>query len=41
MLPAELVTMHRNVAPLSAETTFGVVYDAAVAPEMVDEFFCH
>jgi hypothetical protein len=40
-LPAELVTITRNVAPLSPETVAGVVYEDDVAPLMFALFFCH
>ncbi len=40
-LPAELLTTHLNVAPLSAMVVGGVVQDALVAPAMFTLFFCH
>jgi hypothetical protein len=40
-LPAELVTITLNVAPLSDATVAGVVYADKVAPAMSALFFCH
>ena len=40
-LPAELVTITLNVAPLSDATVAGVVYAGKVAPAMFALFFCH
>ena len=40
-LPALLVTVTENFAPLSAEVVAGVVYDADVAPPMGVPFLFH
>ena len=41
VLPAPLETTTLKLAPLSAKVVGGVVYDAPVAPAMVDPFFDH
>ena len=40
-LPARLLTVTANKAPLSAAVVGGVVYDALVAPIMFAPFFVH
>jgi hypothetical protein len=39
--PAELLTITSKVDPLSAVVVAGMVYWAALAPEIFAPFFCH